>query len=71
MTQSSTTRTAPPYTILSTKPTAAGGANIKVRMRGGRKFVVSVPVMQNTPEGRAQAIVAAAAAHHVIVPKGL
>jgi hypothetical protein len=57
-------KAAPPYTILRETPSPKGGVNLHVRLRGGRKMVVSVPVYQNNPEGKAAAIAAAAAAEY-------
>jgi hypothetical protein len=61
----------PAYTVLQEKPTPLGGVNIHIRMRGGRKMIVSVPVYQNNPEGKAAAIAAAAAATYREIPKGV
>lgn len=64
-------REGPTHTILRETRTPKGGVNLHVRLRGGRKLVVSVPVGQNNPAGRLQAIAAAAAANYVAPPPGV
>ena len=64
-------RQGPPFTVLREKATPKGGVNLHVRLRGGRKMVVSVPVGQNNPAGRLQAIAAAAARAYEPPPPGV
>lgn len=64
-------KSGPAFTILREKPTPKGGVNLHVRLRGGRKLTVSVPVGENNPTGRLAAIATAAAAAARPLPHGV